>query len=129
MSGDRDGQSCRAGNGPGAPGVAHAAWYIPRKDRPGGTLTSPSLLSAATFKKRKREKTERKKRQKQTNFNTGKSLLHFFKKKNGTERQAFGFCALGNPLCELMFSKPVLFQNKSLGQRKKMKRHQISLNF
>ena len=39
MSGDRDGQSCRAGNGPGAPGVAHAAWYIPRKDRPGGTLT------------------------------------------------------------------------------------------
>ena len=55
--------------------------YSPRKDRPGGTLTSPSLLSAATFKKRKREKTERKKRQKQTNFNTGKSLLHFFKKK------------------------------------------------
>ena len=51
------------------------------------------------------------------------------KKKNGTERQAFGFCALGNPLCELLFSKPVLFQNKSLGQRKKMKRHQISLNF
>lgn len=61
--------------------VAHAAWYIPRKDRPRGTLTSPSLLSAATFKKRKREKTERKKRQKQTDFNTGKSLLHFFKKK------------------------------------------------
>lgn len=51
------------------------------------------------------------------------------KKKNGTERQAFGFCALGNPLCEPLFSKPVLFQNKSLGQRKKMKRHQISLNF
>lgn len=70
----------RAGSGPGAPGVAHAAWYIPRKDCPGGALTSPSLLSAATFKKRKREKTERKKRQKQTGFNTGKSLLHFFKK-------------------------------------------------
>lgn len=77
----------RAGSGPGAPGVAHAAWYIPRKDCPGGTLTSPSLLSAATFKKRKREKTERKKRQKQTGFNTGKSLLHFFKKKKKLEQK------------------------------------------
>lgn len=60
--------------------------YIPREDRLGETLTSPSLLSAATFKKRKREKTERKKRQKQTGFNTGKSLLHFFKKKKKEQK-------------------------------------------